>query len=70
MVLIRSKDSIQDFINKMYKIDKNGFMKCISFVMNRNKSKINMSQTDKEIMDAWVEFAVSLNADKLYESAE
>jgi hypothetical protein len=45
-------------------------MKCISFVMNRNKSKINMSQTDKEIMDAWVEFAVSLNADKLYESAE
>jgi hypothetical protein len=54
----------------MYTIEENGFMEWLSIVMNRNKSKINMSQTDKEIMDAWVEFAVSLNADKLYESAE
>ena len=45
-------------------------MEWISFAMNRNKSKITMSQTDKEIMDAWAELAVSLNADKLYESAE
>jgi hypothetical protein len=68
--ILPSKASIQDNINKMYTIDENGFMECISFVMNRNKSKITMSQTDKEIMNAWAEFAVSLNADKLYESAE
>lgn len=54
----------------MYTIDENDFMEWISFVMNRNKSKITMSQADKEIMDAWAEFAVSLNSDKLYESAE
>ena len=57
-------------MNKMYTIDENGFTELLSIVMNRNKSKITMSQTDKEIMDAWIEFAVSLNADKLYESAE
>ena len=54
----------------MYEILKNGFMDWISCVMNHNKSKTTMSQTDKEIQDAWVKFAVSLNADKLYESAE
>lgn len=57
-------------MNKMYTIDENGFTELLSIVMNRNKSKITMSQTDKEIMDAWTEFAVSINADKLYESAE
>jgi uncharacterized protein (TIGR02453 family) len=58
------------FINKMYTIEENGFMEWLSIVMNRNKSKISMSQADKEIVDAWAEFAVSINADKLYESAE
>ena len=54
----------------MYEIDRNTFMEWVSCFMNRNKSKTTMSQTDKEIQDAWAEFAVSMNVDKLYESAE
>ena len=65
MVLIRSKDSIQDNINKMYIIDNEKFMETLNGIMSAPKGTLAY-----QMRDAWAELAVSMNSDKLYESAE
>ena len=49
----------------MYTIDKIDFMKTLNDIMGAPKGTLAY-----QMRDYWAEFAVSLNADKLYESAE
>lgn len=49
----------------MYTIDKTGFMETLNEIMGAPKGTLAY-----QMRDYWAEFAVSLNADKLYESAE
>lgn len=49
----------------MYTIDKTGFMETLNEIMNAPKGTLAY-----QMRDYWAEFAVSINADKLYESAE
>lgn len=54
----------------MFEIDKNGFMGLISWIMNKPTPKGILAHQDDEIKTAWAQFAVEMNIDKLYESAE
>lgn len=49
----------------MYTIGKTGFMETLDEIMSAPKGTL-----DYQMGDYWAEFAVSLNAYKLYESAE
>lgn len=49
----------------MYIIDKEKFMKTLNEIMSAPKGTLAY-----QMRDAWAELAVSLNTDKLYESAE
>jgi hypothetical protein len=49
----------------MYTINKADFMETLNGIMDAPKGTLAY-----QMRDYWAEFAVSLNADKLYESAE
>ena len=49
----------------MYTIDKTGFMETLNEIMGAPKGTL-----EYQMRDYWAEFAISLIADKLYESAE
>lgn len=49
----------------MYEIDVNRFMETLNEIMSAPKGTLAY-----QMRDYWAEFAVSINADKLYESSE
>lgn len=56
-----------------YILDNNAIMDFISTIVNAPIQKGILShrgQQDREIREAWIEYAVTINIDRLYESME